>query len=430
MTITGRAVALALLGIVPVVLVPVPLMATCWLLLVIGLCALDAALAASPKALELRRDPPRTIRAGESTPAVLHVRNGGSRTARGVVRDAWQPSAGAHGDRHGIRLAAGAQTALATTLAPTQRGDRRAQLVTAGLVGPLGLGGRQRSMPVPGSVRVLPAFSSRRHLPSRLARLRQLDGRAAVRVRGQGTEFDSLREYVEGDDVRSIDWRASARRRDLVVRTWRPERDRRIGIVLDTSRLAAGRVDDTTRLDAGIEACLLLTALAGHAGDHVDLLAGDRRVRAQVVGAPRPQLLARVSEALAQVQPALYEADWSTLAAAVVAQGRRPSALVLVTPLEPAAVAESLLPVLPALTRRQRVVIASCSDPELDMMARSRGSAPAAFDAAAAEQALRERAHTIAALERLGVTVVDEPPQRLAPALADHYLALKARGLL
>ena len=116
-------------------------------------------------------------------------------------------------------------------------------------------------------MRVLPPFHSRKHLPSRLARLRELDGRAAVRVRGQGTEFDSLREYVRGDDVRSIDWRASARTRTVVVRTWQPERHRRVLLVLDTSRTSAGRVDDVPRLDSAMDAALLLAALASRAGD-------------------------------------------------------------------------------------------------------------------------------------------------------------------
>ena len=106
-----------------------------------------------------------------------------------------------------------------------------------------------------------------------------------VLIRGQGTEFDSLREYVVGDDVRSIDWRATARRADVVVRTWRPERDRRVVIVLDTGRTSAGRVgvDPTAsdpggwpRLDWSMDAALLLAALASRAGDHVDFLAHDR----------------------------------------------------------------------------------------------------------------------------------------------------------
>ncbi len=95
---------------------------------------------------------------------------------------------------------------------------------------------------VPWQVRILPPFLSRKHLPSRLAKLRELDGMVPILIRGQGTEFDSLREYVVGDDVRSIDWRATARRADVVVRTWRPERDRRVVIVLDTGRTSAGRI--------------------------------------------------------------------------------------------------------------------------------------------------------------------------------------------
>ena len=144
----------------------------------------------------------------------------------------------------------------------------------------LGLAARQGAHAAPWRLRVLPSFASRKHLPAKLARLRDLDGRTPVLVRGQGTEFDSLREYVPGDDVRSIDWRASARSRDIVVRTWRPERDRHVLLVLDTGRTAAGRVGDAPRLDAAMDAALLLAALATRAGDRVDLVAHDRVLRA------------------------------------------------------------------------------------------------------------------------------------------------------
>src|SRR5690606_4096198 len=176
-------------------------------------------------------------------------------------------------------------------LTPTRRGDREAVTVTGRSLGPFGVAGRQGAHRVPWSVRILPPFLSRKHLPSRLAKLRELDGMVPVLIRGQGTEFDSLREYVIGDDVRSIDWRATARRADVVVRTWRPERDRRVVIVLDTGRTSAGRVgvDPTAgdpggwpRLDWSMDAALLLAALAARAGDHVDFLAHDRVSRAAV----------------------------------------------------------------------------------------------------------------------------------------------------
>jgi uncharacterized protein (DUF58 family) len=279
-------------------------------------------------------------------------------------------------------------------------------------------------------VRALPAFPSRRHLPSRLARLRELDGRAAIRVRGQGTEFDSLREYVRGDDVRSIDWRSSARNRNVVVRTWQPERDRRVVLVLDTSRTSAGRVADVPRLDSAMDAALLLAALAGRAGDRVDFVAGDRRVRARLRSAGSRDVAARLQDVMADLQPVIAEADWGSLAGAVTALGRQRALVVLLTPLEPAAVEEGLLPVLPTLTRHHRVVVASVRDPALEELAARRTTLDEVYGAAAAEQALRRRRATAELLRALNVEVVDADAERLAPALADHYLSLKARGLL
>ena len=181
------------------------------------------------------------------------------------------------------RLHPGRTQPIEVELTPTRRGDRLADRLTLRVFGPLGLGARQRSFAVPGVVRALPPFTSRRHLPSLLAELRQLDGRSAVRTRGQGTEFDSLRDYVAGDDVRSIDWRATARRSEVVVRTWQPERDRHVVLVLDTSRTSAGRVLDMPRLDSAMDAALLLAALASRAGDRVEVLMGDRDVHARIL---------------------------------------------------------------------------------------------------------------------------------------------------
>src|SRR5690606_33681964 len=179
--------------------------------------------------------------------------------------------------------------------------------------GPFQLAARQATISTDGAIRVLPPFHSRRHLPSLLQQLRELDGRTAVMIRGQGTEFDSLREYVRGDDVRSIDWRATARRRDpsggmkLVVRTWRPERDRRVVLVVDSGRTSAARVADEPRLDTSFEASLLLGALASRAGDRVDLLVYDRRVRGRVQGATGADLLNKMVDAMAPIEPELIE---------------------------------------------------------------------------------------------------------------------------
>lgn len=430
MAITGRVPLLLLLGVVAVVLRPE--MGTVWLwALAVGLLVgADLLLAPSPARLALERSAGGAVRLGEPTESVLLVTNQTRRRLRGVVRDAWQPSAGAGGNRHRLALGAGERVVLRTPLLPSRRGDLRAVGVTVRLRGPLGLAARQRTTAVPGTVRSLPPFGSRKHLPSRLARLRELDGRAAVRVRGSGTEFDSLREYVRGDDVRSIDWRASARTRTVVVRTWQPERDRRVVLVLDTSRTSAGRVGDVPRLDSAMDAALLLAALAARAGDRVDFLAGDRRVRTRLRSAGARDVAARLQDAMADLEPVIAEADWAGLAGAIAGLGRQRALVVLLTPLEPAAVEEGLLPVLPTLTQHHRVVLASVRDPALDELAATRTTLEEVYDAAAAEQVLARRRHTARLLRALGVDVVDADGEALPPALADHYLALKARGLL
>ncbi len=205
-------------------------------------CGLDLALAVRPDRLRIVRDLPGSVRLTETAASRLTLTNPGTRTARVQVRDAWPPSASPAAVRPRLVLAGGESLRQVTRLTPTRRGDLAAAAVTVRSFGPLGLAARQRSRAVPGVLRVMPEFRSRSHLPYRLARLRELDGQAAVHVRGQGTEFDSLREYALGDDVRSIDWRASARATRTMVRTWRPERDRHILIVLDTSRWSAGRI--------------------------------------------------------------------------------------------------------------------------------------------------------------------------------------------
>ncbi len=430
LALTGRGVLAALLA-VPV-LVALPSALTLWLCVAawLGLVVLDLVLAAPTRSLVLTRSAPASVRLGEEAPLQLLVHHTGSRRMRGTLRDAWQPSAGVRPDRHRLDLPAGERRRLTSVAVPTRRGDRLAGPVTVRSLGPLGLAARQRSLTAPGRVRVLPPFTSRKHLPGKLAALRELDGRSAVRQRGQGTEFDSLREYVDGDDVRAIDWRATARRQQVVVRTWRPERDRRVLLVLDTSRTSASRVGDEPRLDAAMDSALLLAALANKAGDRVDLVAVDREVRSRVTGRTGSALLPALVDAMAPLEPVLVEADWPRIVAEVRTRVPQRALVVLLTPLDAAAIEEGLLPVAAQLASRHTVVVASVADPALHEMAGGRGDAVSVYDAAAAVRTEMDRAAVTAGLERAGVTVVDAAPDRLPPRLADTYLALKAAGRL
>jgi uncharacterized protein (DUF58 family) len=431
MALTGRLGLLAVLGAL-VVGLAVPSWAGVLLVSAVLLAGIvvDLVLAGGVRELAFVRSGATSVRLGEPVEATLTIGNAGSRAVRGVLRDAWPPSAGAAGERHRIAVPAGERRTVVTRLLPTRRGDRLAFRITVRSVGPLGLAARQGSHEAPWSVRVLPPFHSRKHLPSRLARLQQMDGRNAVRIRGQGTEFDSLREYVIGDDVRSIDWRASARAADVMVRTWRPERDRHVVLVLDTGRVSAGRVGDIPKLDASMDAALLLAVLASRAGDRVDLIAYDRQVRAGVKGSSRVNLLPSLVNAMAPLEPSLVETDARGMVAEVLRRARRRSLVVLLTGLDTAPLEEGLFPLLPSLTARHQLLIAAVADPRVAEMARGRGDGEAVYDAAAAERTIAERRHVTARLGRYGVDVVDATPDDLPPALADRYLALKAAGKL
>jgi uncharacterized protein (DUF58 family) len=430
MALTGRTGLLAVLGAAVLVLAP-----SWWTLLAVNaalavLAGLDLALAGNIRRLGLHRSGDTNVRLGEDAAVALIVENLGSRRLKARIRDAWPPSAGASPREVMLKVPPGERRRVDMRLVPTRRGDRRAVTVTIRSYGPLGLAARQLSRRAPWSVRVLPAFPSRRHLPAKLARLRELTGQHVALIRGQGTEFDSLREYVDGDDVRSIDWRATARRSDVVVRTWRPERDRRIYLVLDTGRTAAGRVGDIPRLDCSMDAALLLGALASRAGDRVDLLAYDRQVRARVEGSTRTGLLTAMVRAMAPLEPELIEADAAGMVSTLLARVRQRCLVVLLTDLNATAMEEGLLPLLPQLTAKHLVMIAAVSDPRVSEMATARGDASAVYDAAAAERARADRRRVTAELRKYGVEVVDAPPDEIAPALADAYLSLKAAGRL
>ncbi|MFJ5213014.1 DUF58 domain-containing protein [Streptomyces nigra] len=436
MAFTGRAALLAALGSLPVgiwdpswtgiLAVNAPLAAA---------CACDFALAAPVRRLRLTRSGDTSVRLGDTADVTLTVTNPSGRPLRAHLRDAWPPSSWQPGteveaSRHRVNIPAGERRRLTTRLRPTRRGDRQADRVTIRSYGPLGLFARQATHKVPWTVRVLPPFTSRKHLPSKLARLRELDGRTSLITRGEGTEFDSLREYVPGDDTRSIDWRATARHSTVAVRTWRPERDRHILLVLDTGRTSAGRVGDAPRLDASMDAALLLAALASRAGDRVDLLAYDRRVRALVQGRTARDVLPSLVDAMATLEPELLETDARGLTSTALRTAPRHSLIVLLTALDAAPIEEGLLPVLPQLTRRHTVLLASVADPHIASMAKARGHTDAVYEAASAAQAQADRHRTAEQLRRHGVTVVDAAPDDLAPALADAYLALKTAGRL
>ncbi|KAB1864262.1 DUF58 domain-containing protein [Microbacterium algeriense] len=435
MFVTGRLAVAIAVGVVPLVLAglagsPAYTVLGVWLALCALLVGLDVLLAASPRSVTVTRRLPRRVRLGEPVPVSVAVHNHGSRPLHAVIRDAWQPTAGAPEERQRLSIPAGERRRVAIPLLPRRRGELVSEFVMVRSRGPLGLAGRQARHAVRGAITVLPAFASRKHLPSRLARLRELDGNTSIQVRGQGTEFDSLREYVRGDDVRSIDWRATARAGTTMLRTWRPERDRHVVIILDTGRTAAARVGDGTRLDAALEASLLLAALASRAGDHVHLLMYDRVVRARVSGVEGTALLPAMTDAMAPIHARLVDTDWHGAFAAVRTLTTRPSLIVALTAQDAAESARGFLGAFPNATRATTVLVGSVTDDGIAELARRRGSREEVYLAAAAERTLRDAEDVADAIRRAGGEAIAADPDALPPRIADRYLELKAAGRL
>ncbi len=432
MALTRRAAIVAFAGVFVVFVAPLRglMVAFVAAALIVGV-VIDLALAGSVHALRVTRSGDTARRLDESASIEISVVNRGNRRVRGVLRDAWPPSARTEPSRQRIDVPAGERRRLTTVLRATRRTELRAGAVTVRSVGPLGLAARQGNHTAPWNVRVLPAFPSRKHLPEKLSKLRLIDGRTAARVRGQGTEFDSLRDYVEGDDARSIDWRATARRSSVVVRTWRPERNRRLLLVVDTGRTSAARIGQGTRLDTALDAALLLGTLASKAGDHVDVMAIDDRPRLLARGSDTDgDSLATLLRAMAGLQPRLVATDARRLAAEVLLRARHRTLVVLFTTLDESPINEGLLPVLPSLTARHLVVVAAVTDPVVLAMAGDVSNEHAVYDAAAAEKTLAAQRRVASLLRRLGVEVVEGPPDDFASRVADTYLSLKSAGRL
>jgi uncharacterized protein (DUF58 family) len=435
MFVTALLAPLIALGVVPLVLLSTIGWSAWavlggWLLLCAVLVTLDVLLAANPRAVVVTRSIPERARLGEQVLTSIAVQNTGTRTLHGWLRDAWQPTAGAPLKREQLLVPPGERRRMPIPLLPRRRGELTSEFAVIRSRGPLGLAGRQARHDVRGALRILPAFASRKHLPSRLARLRELDGNTSIQVRGQGTEFDALREYVRGDDIRSIDWRATARAGTTMLRTWRPERDRHVVILIDTGRTAAARVGDSTRLEASLEASLLLAALASRAGDHVHLLMFDRAVRARVSGVEGTALLPALTDAIAPVHARLVDTDWTAAFASIRTLTTRPSLVVVLTAQDAAESARGFLGAFPDASRATTLLVGSATDDAIAELARRRDSRLDVYLAAAAEQTIRDAQVVADAVRRAGGEAIAADPEALPPRIADRYLELKAAGRL
>jgi uncharacterized protein (DUF58 family) len=438
--LTWRLVAAAAAGSFLVLLLPLP---TPW-----GLLAVDGALllgaladwllATRPRELAVERKLPGIVPLGTHARiewTVAHGRDAPRRTGRPLrvrLADELAPSLGAATRRARVVLAPGGRASAATTIRPRRRGRFSPTEVVLRVDGPLGLVARQGRRRLEGVLRVYPPFHSRDEAELRINKARILEvGLRSAQGRGGGTEFDSLREYGVDDEFRRMDWAATARANKPIVRTYRSERNQTVLLLLDAGRTMAGLVAGVPRLEHAMDAVMMLTAVATRLGDRAGMVAFDSEVRAMVGAGHARDQLSKVTEAMYALEPRLVESDYRGAFAATLSRFRRRTMLVVLTELAEQAVAQSLVPALPLIARNHLMVVASVTDPEVsDWATASPMEAGAAYRKAAATAALADRRRTVARLRGLGAVVVDAPPGRLAPDLADAYLKVKATGRL
>ncbi|MDP9441767.1 MAG: DUF58 domain-containing protein, partial [Actinomycetota bacterium] len=331
-----------------------------------------------------------------------------------------------------LRIPGRGRAAIATDIRPARRGRFELRELVVRVEGPAGLMARQGRQVLPATLRVYPPFASRDEAELRINRARVLEiGLRSAQGRGGGTEFDAMREYGPDDEFRRIDWSATARAGKPIVRTYRAERNQTVLLLLDNGRIMAGRVADVPRLEHAMDAVMMLTAVATRLGDRAGLVAFDREVRAVVPPSHSRAQLNRVTEAMYTLEPELVESDYEAAFVQTLGRFRRRALLVILTELAEQAVADTLVPALPLVVRDHLVVLASVQDPAVLSTANSSPESPGgSYAKAAAVAALEERRRLVGRLRGMGATVVDAPPGKLAPALADAYLKVKATGRL
>ena len=296
-----------------------------------------------------------------------------------------------------------------------ERGGAELGAIHIRLLGALRLVWRQLRLPRRDAVVVQPGLLDLRRHRVLALHDRSVPGARAVRERAEGREFERLREYVRGDDTRRIDWKATARRGELIVREYEAERSQNVVLALDAGRLMTERIAGRERLDHALAAALVLADAAATRGDAVGVLLFADHVQAFLPPARNP--LTQIAATLAQVEARMVEPDYPAAFHYLGRKLRRRSLIVLFTDVVDPAVSAPLLVAL-----RNTELEASA--------ATSVNTEPEAFRRAAAEELLRERAIALAATRRHGVLVADVPPHAAVPETLARYLEVKRRGLL
>ena len=377
-----------------------------------------------------RRAPPR-IPLGATARVEARLDNRTGRRLRVRLTDDLPDLLGRTGaDTADVWLAPRRWEPVSYTVRALRRGDAAFGDLHLRVQGPLGLAWKQRRIRRRDPLRVVPGVLElkRYRLLGLRNRLREA-GFRSVRQRGEGGAFESLREYVRGDDPRTVDWKASARRGNLIVRQYELERRQNVIIAIDAGRLMTQKVGEYERLDYALTAALLLADVAAVHDDAVGLLVFADRVLSYLP--PARKSLARLADEIGEVHARMVEPNYPAAFTYLARQVRRRSLLVLfsdiIDPLASAAVVSQLS----RAAERHLPLVVAIRNPDLE----AAGALPAEDEAAvyrraAAEELLQARAAALASMQRAGVLVADTRPTDAVPSVVNRYLDVKRRRLL
>jgi len=283
--------------------------------------------------------------------------------------------------------------------------------------------------PLPQTVRVLPNLAQARKyaLLMRKVRMREM-GFRPIPLKGAGTEFSSLRDYLPDDDPRWIDWNATARRGRLVSKEFELERGQNIVAVLDASRVMATRLDGLTKLDHAVNAAAFVLYIAHNLEDRVGLMIFSDRIQRWLPPSKGVRQWESILEALRQVEPQLVEANYAGAFAHLLQNLPRRSLSLIFTDLIDPDTSEALITYAKMLAEKHLVLVVALSDYELrSLLAEPINEPSDLYRQAAAVAVLNDRLRAVAQLRESGVNVLDTSPEALFNTLLEHYLLAKRR---